>query len=87
MAADETEVKLVHDRVGFEGVVLAFAPQEARRERAQLRLDDREQLVARVLVAGTPTAEPTSNLRRFGNLCHKSPRRMILTPSAVRYTE
>jgi hypothetical protein len=87
VTADETQIELVDDRIGFKGVVVTLTPQKAGGLRAQLRLDDREELVAGALVPGPPAAEPAGNLRRFGNLCHKRPCGMILTPAVVRYRE
>ena len=54
---DEPEVHLVDQGRGLQGVVGPLAPKLARRHATELRVDQRQQLIERSLVAATPIAE------------------------------
>ena len=84
LAADEPEVELVDHGVRFERVIGPFAPKQVRRQLPQLGVDDREELIAGVLVSGAPTRQPAGDFSRFRNKPHAGSRGMILTARAVR---
>ena len=54
---DETDVGLVHERGGLQGVVRPLVAKLACGDAAKLRIDEREQLIEGSPVAATPIAQ------------------------------
>jgi len=59
---DEPDVHLVHKGRRLQGVVGALVPKPARRHAAELRINERQQLIERSPVAATPIAEQRSDI-------------------------
>ena len=86
LAADEPKVELSDDGIRFERVIPALPLQEPRGQLAQVGLDDGEEVVTSLVVAGTPAAQPSCDFGHWRNLGHgKGARGMILTSAVVRY--
>jgi len=62
LGADQTHVQLVDEGVWLEGMIRALVVKEARGDLLKLRMDNGEQLVARVLVPLPPIGEPARDL-------------------------
>ena len=65
LAADEAEVQFVDDGVRLQRVVVPLPLEQSRGERAQLRMHDRKQPIARPFVPGAPVGQPARDLRRI----------------------
>jgi len=70
LAADQAEIELVDDGVGFKGVVGTFPPKQTGCQLPQLGMDDGEQLVTRVGITISPLGQPLGDLRHFRNPSH-----------------
>ena len=72
LAADEAEVQLVDDGVRLQRVIGPLPLEQSRGERAQLRMHDRKEPVARPFVPGTPVGQPAGDLRRVEGWSRRS---------------
>jgi hypothetical protein len=64
---DEPEVDLVNQCGRLQRVADSLAPKLARRNGAQLRVDERQQLIECTAVAATPFAEERRDVTRRGH--------------------
>ena len=61
---DEPDVHLMDESRGLQGVIGPFVPELAHRHAAELRIDERQQLIERSPVAATPIAEQRGDVAR-----------------------
>ena len=64
LATHQPHAQFVHDGVRFERMVTPFVAQQVRGNLTQMRVDQREQVIARLLVTAAPSGEPSRDLGR-----------------------
>src|SRR5262249_19115705 len=77
---EEPDTRLVDQRVRIQRVIAALAAQKARREPAQLRMDDLEEPPARGGVTAAPAGQPFGDSMRRRQVARHSSHDTVSSP-------